>query len=269
MFGAVVRVCRSRSLPSRWRCLLSALSKLEHAVLELLNDGNVPVGSGTLWCALYGKDCSMSEPTLGRLLRQMDTLGLTVKVGKRGRILTPVGRARLEELRGQKERAGYEGEFLNAIRIDTLEDVMDVLVARRAIERETARMAAIHAKPEDVEEIRRALETQKEHVERGEYAVEEDRLFHRVVAQAAGNRVLSSALDLIRHDPQLAAVVIAVRQYSGSRMAIEHGQLLEAIQERDPVKAEQAMLKHLDRMIAEVEGYRQQQAAQATTASTT
>ena len=74
-----------------------------------------------------------------------------------------------------------------------------------------------------------------------------------------GNRVLSAALDLIRHDPRLSAIVIAVRQQSGSRMGIDHQQLLEAIRSRDPDMAEQTMLGHIDRMIGEVEAYRRRQ----------
>lgn len=110
-------------------------------VLELLNDDDGPVGSGTLWSALYGTEDSVSEPTLGRILRKMDTLGLTAKVGKQGRVLTAAGAARLEDLRYQQKRAGYEGEFLEAIRIETLEDVLDVLMARPAYRQQQAVLA--------------------------------------------------------------------------------------------------------------------------------
>ena len=112
---------------------------LESSVLEILNGADGPVGSGTLWSALYGAQDSVSEPTLGRILRKMDTLGLTVKVGKQGRVLTPAGDARVAELRGQQKRAKFEVELLESIRIETFEDAMDVLVARRAIQRETGR----------------------------------------------------------------------------------------------------------------------------------
>ncbi len=236
---------------------MASVSRLEYAVLdELDRSGDTPIGCGRLWSQVRCCDASVSEPTIGRLLFRLDTLGLTEKVGNRGRVLSEAGRARLQELRSQKERGDYERELLDTFHAGTLEAVLDVLGARRALERETARLAATNATPEQIAEMARSIEGAKAQIDRGELCVAEDRQFHRLIAEAAGNRVLVAALDLIRHDLELQRTMMARWIRAGGQLVAGHRRILAAIQKRDPDEAERVVLENIDGIIADLTAYR-------------
>lgn len=238
---------------------MNAVPRLEYQILELLDRDGGPMGAGALQHSLRSSYVQVSEPTLGRVLREMDSLGLTTKISNLGRVLSPAGKLRLDQLRTERERAGFEREFLHAMRALSLDDVADVLVARRAVEREAVRLAALHATEEEIGYMARAIDAQRALVAKGESGWSEDHRFHNLLAQASRNRVLLAALKLIRSDEQLQHMLETVRQRVGGPFVVHHQEILDAIRQHNPFEAERCMLEHIDRMIRDVECYRQGQ----------
>ena len=130
-----------------------------------------------------------------------------------------------------------------------------MLVARRAIERELAKLAAVNAKPSDIEEMWAIQRAQYETFSRDLDAAEQDVLFHRAIARASGNPVLYSAIEMIRQDGQLTPVFEYIRKTVHSIISYDHAQIVKAIENRDPQKAEEAMVKHIESLIADVNKY--------------
>src|SRR5688500_786332 len=112
--------------------------RFEHTLLHLLDATGGPAGSGTLMKWLDELGFRVSEPTVGRFLRVLDRRGLTERVSNKGRGLTEAGRARLRKLCDDDSQSRYERQLMSSIRSTTVEGIVDVLVARRALERETA-----------------------------------------------------------------------------------------------------------------------------------
>jgi GntR family transcriptional repressor for pyruvate dehydrogenase complex len=126
----------------------------------------------------------------------------------------------------------------------------DLLEFRRMIEPALAKRAAQNASEEEVAYMEDVLRRQKERVDQGELAIEEDSEFHYAIAQAARNsvvmKVLDSFMDLLRETRERSLQLEGRLQKS----FVGHRRILDAIRKHDLRAAEKAMRQHID----EVEG---------------
>jgi len=224
-------------------------------ILSILENRVEPLGSGQLSQLLNERGFALSEATVGRILSSMDRQQLTEKLGFQGRVLTAEGRAKLAEMRSAQQRATYGNRFIETLEARRREDIIEILVARKAIERELARLAAVYA---TAAEIRLLEEVMNEHEEspRGRKLTEDhDLKFHKLLSLAAKNKVLAAALDLIRHDEQLSPVLAAIRKRHGGQLWADHSGIVAAIKERNPDRAEREMARHVESVIADVQKY--------------
>ena len=74
---------------------------------------------------------------------------------------------------------------------------MQIVEVRRALEAEVAELAALRRTDDDVAAIRAAMQHIADAVRAGRDGVEEDVLFHRAIAQAAGNPFMISTLGYL------------------------------------------------------------------------
>src|SRR5439155_15107436 len=74
------------------------------AVVEVLAGRLRPTGSSFIHARLLVARHRVSEPTVGRILRDLDRLGLTTGHGRQGRTRTVRGRRHVEALRHQPRR---------------------------------------------------------------------------------------------------------------------------------------------------------------------
>ncbi len=226
----------------------------EYVVLNALATGPEPLGAGAMAEALRQAGEMASEATVGRLLKDLDTRGYTRRDGFRGRTLTAAGQFRLQELELDRDRTSKGEELIKRLKARGRDELVEVLVARRAIERETARLAALQATPRDIEYLMSIVKRHEEHSRAG-VAAEDDTAFHRYIAQLSGNRVLEAAFDLIRQDGQLSPVLEHIRKEVKSSVATDHRRIVEALGKKDSAAAEHAMVHHIENVIEDVERY--------------
>lgn len=128
--------------------------------------------------------------------------------------------------------------------------VGELLEFRRMIEPTLAGRAAQNASDEELAYMEDILRRQKQKVERGELAIEEDSEFHYAIAEAAKNsvvlKVLDAFMDLLRETRERSLQLEGRLQ----RSFAGHRRVLDAIRAHDATAAEEAMRRHID----EVEG---------------
>jgi len=239
----------SRGRPRRYTDVL------ECEILRILAEHDGPVGSGTLQIALRRRGLRLSAPTVGRKLRELEVDGAVVKVGVRGRVLTPAGRDRFTELERELRLASSSEALNQLITRGSKQEILELLEARRILEREIIRLAVRHATPKDVERLQRILHSQEERVARGELAVAEDVRFHDALAGIGGNRVLRSLLSVLRHQGQYSYIITYIRRRVGGQLAVDHVEILNALRARDVHRAQRAVDDHLRRLMRDVERY--------------
>ena len=123
------------------------------------------------------------------------------------------------------------------------------MTARRWIEPLLAREAALNVAQSHLDEMRRCVEAAREALTWRQYETCDNR-FHRTVAEAAGNNVLTALFDQL-NAIRRTVVWGRVRDPGGRPPAdhhsfAEHEHLLDALIDRDPIAAERAMEAHLD-----------------------
>lgn len=236
--------------------MLTDKERQEYLALLIIHQSESPVGSGYLSRELRNYGWDVSEATAGRILANYDNTGYTNKVGFQGRVLSPIGLDKLRELEDKKVRAEQGFEFFKVLETKTPEELIDVLVARRAIEREIARLAAKNATDEEIKELWQIQKLQKARIahSRGG-AAEQDVAFHRVLAKASRNKVLEGAMNLIRQDAQLAPVLEYIRKEVHSVVSLDHANIARAVEMHDLELAEKAMVDHIENLIRDVKRY--------------
>lgn len=222
-------------------------------LLKKMLENDEPVGSGIACELLTSAGFQVSEATVGRLLRTMDTLGYTQRVGFKGRILTALGRDYVNEISDLEYRQHYSEQLVCLVRSQNLDGLLETLVARRAIEREIARLAALNLNPEQA--ARLAVLVKEFESATGDRIAHGDVAFHQALAEIAGNKVLMAALDLIRQDAQLSPVLGYIRTQLHRRVFSDHKKILEAVLAKDSSAAERAMVNHIENLISDVKKY--------------
>lgn len=235
--------------------MLSEREKLERDMLVVLRDSAQPVGCGHISQNLQQLGHTISEATVGRLLRDLDNHGYTDKAGFQGRTLSARGAERLTELDNKQKSLEWGAEFASALRGHGKDELLEVLVARRAIESELAYLAAVHRTAAEAVQLRAILERQRQALAAGGTAAQEDVDFHALIARMARNRVLGAAVALIRQDTQLSPVLEYIRRRVKSMVYIDHQRIAEAIADGRADDARAIMTEHINNLSKDVEKY--------------
>ncbi|KJS22323.1 MAG: hypothetical protein VR72_06500 [Clostridiaceae bacterium BRH_c20a] len=223
-------------------------------ILEVIEKSEAPLGANQIKKELSSLGLNISEATVGRVLFGLDQETLTKKEGFKGRILTEQGQNALREMRIQRERKEYGEEFFKVLDSTSEAELVEILVARRVIESQLARMAALHITPEIAQEMQDTIDRQAKYSKKG-IAAEYDVQFHKLISRSAGNKVLDAMLDLIRQDGQLTPALEYIRKKVKSSIIVDHKKIMEAIINKDPNTAEKAMIEHMDNLIRDVNKY--------------
>jgi len=226
-----------------------------YAALKELGNNQGPIGCWRIRSALQGMGIIASEATAGRLLRGLDLQGLTRVLGSKGRVLTTKGRRHLATLEHTRRMHFYHRDLLRAVRAETVEEVCELLTARRAVETETARLAALRATQKEVRHIEQAVHRHMEELRRRGVAIEQHRAVHGLIAQASRNRILQAVVNVLLQEEYLHKIQIYIQQAAGGVMPQDHLVILHAIKDGQPDKAAKAMRAHIDRLLRVVQGY--------------
>jgi GntR family transcriptional regulator, transcriptional repressor for pyruvate dehydrogenase complex len=126
---------------------------------------------------------------------------------------------------------------------------IEILELRRVIEAETAKMAAKKITDEELKSLGMLLKS-FDNINNEEDNSEIDKKFHYEIAKASGNFLIFSILNAI--SSLMDAFIKDARKKILSEednievLAKQHWYIYEALQNHDPEKASEAMVKHLD-----------------------
>ncbi len=131
----------------------------------------------------------------------------------------------------------------------SMEAVMHMVELRRALEAESAALAAQRASAQDLRQIKASTQALKRAVAAGGDGVVEDVEFHAAIARAAGNPYLLATLSYLSHFLVDATRVTraneATRADFAQQVRDEHAAIVQAIEARDAVAARLAGATHM------------------------
>ncbi len=128
-------------------------------------------------------------------------------------------------------------------------DIMEIMEVRLRIEPQLAQLAAMRAKPAEVERMRALVKKTGESTDADAKELWDGSL-HRQIAQSAGNKLFLSIFDVvnrIRQDDAWQSIrELARRSGTNGKASFEqHVAIVDAIADRDPARAGEAMRQHL------------------------
>jgi GntR family transcriptional repressor for pyruvate dehydrogenase complex len=132
-----------------------------------------------------------------------------------------------------------------AYRSDLQDELLDV---RRMFEPAVARVAAERATDEDLVELQRLLDVQRQKLKAGQSAIVEDTAFHAILARSTRNRVVMSIMATL-NDLLVESRTQSLKQKGRPARSIDgHEAVVAALRRRDSEGASQAMYNHIDQI---------------------
>ncbi|MBD8735343.1 FadR/GntR family transcriptional regulator [Sphingomonas sp. CFBP 13706] len=129
--------------------------------------------------------------------------------------------------------------------------------ARRIVEVQAAALAALAATDEQIREMEAVLqkmELENDEPRQGDWAA--DRRFHTEIARATQNSAIVLMVEMLwdvrTRSPLCNAMLQRITAAGGTPRMTDHRSILDGIKARNPTAARDAMLIHLDRVLADL-----------------
>lgn len=228
-------------------------AELEYRILSVLALSKREVGSGTLYLRLRDQSVQVSQATIGRVLHSLDHRGITIRVSNQGRQLTAAGKRHLDDLRRWQDMRFWIEKVLAETRPGTQSDYTEALDALSYLEGHLARLAAERATRAEIAEMRRVLELHEKKLNTISLGRAEGLSFHDLLAKAARNKFLETAVSMIwSSNDDLRELWAHSYPITGQYSLPAHLQVFHAIARHDASRAERAMRAHYEIFIQSV-----------------
>ena len=206
-------------------------------IIELIKSGTLKPGDALPSEREMSSSLGVSMPPLREGLKILETLGF-VEIRPRSKIVV-------------KSLAATALHDPIAKTIDgDLDMVIQLLEVRKILESWAASKASQLVTDKEIESLEKAYHELKEDFESDRLGVNADARFHLEIFQAAQNTILShigfTLFDLLWESQKLIRETMFKEEENKQRLLEQHSAILEAIKERDPQKAGEAVLAHLD-----------------------
>jgi len=205
--------------------------------IELIKNGTLKPGDALPPEREMASTLGVSIPPLREGLKILETLGF-VEIRPRSKIVV-------------KSLAATALHDPIAKTIDgDLDMVIQLLEVRKILESWAASKASQLATDKDIESLEKAYHELKEDFENDRLGVNADARLHLGIFHAAQNTILShigfTLFDLLWQSQKLIRETMFKEDENKQRLLEQHSAILEAIKERDPQKASEAIVAHLD-----------------------
>ncbi len=123
--------------------------------------------------------------------------------------------------------------------------VAELFEFRRIIEPEAAALAAGRALVTQLKQLRSLIEDQRLSTNDLHRSLEIDMAFHRAIAEASGNRIISEVVTQLTDGLRETRVRSIAKGFFPERSLRAHVKILQCLEARDPERARRAMRNHL------------------------
>ena len=204
-------------------------------IRELMLDGTFPPGDPLPSERHLAERFGVSRGSIRDALRTLETIGLVET--RHGQGTFPL------EL--SVDRLVAPLASVMSYRADLQDELLDV---RRMFEPAVARVAALRATDEDLADLQRILDAQRQKLKMGQSAISEDTAFHAILARATRNRVIMSIMATLNDLLVESRTNSLLQKGRPGRSMDGHEAVVAALRRRDAEGASQAMYNHIDQI---------------------
>lgn len=219
-------------------------------LLQTINEFNSPVGANYLSSKL-----DISPATIGRQLKKLEDNGYLTCIGNKGRILTEKGRSFLTNLNSLEVQKSAARSLIDYSSEASSKRILEILQIRQLIETFTVTSACENATDEQLEFLELLSMEHLLELKKGNNGAEQDLKIHLAIAEFSKNEIAQQILKILLADNNVYNVFNHISSSLKRSEITRHDKIVEALQNRDPVAAKDAMKEHLDRILENVNDY--------------
>jgi len=206
-------------------------------IRELISSGKINPGEKLPPERKLAEHLGVSRSQVREAISKLEVYGIVKVQPQSGTTVSGIGIVALE------------GLLTDILRIDRA-DFKSLVDTRVLLEKEAARLAAIHRSEENLVQMSIALDQYEKELSQNSVAIEQDLMFHLKIAEASSNSVLRSLMMIITPDILKSFTNLKVCNEANNKKTIdEHRMIVEMISERNPEEAMRVMELHLDDVI--------------------
>ena len=209
--------------------------QLADALAVSIRDGQLAAGQKLPTEQALVERFGVSRTVVREAMSRLKTLGLVESRQGSGAFVMATSQAALEQLSLEPD--------------GSVDAVIQMVEVRRALEAESAALAAARRTPQSVKQIKQALQALGKAVKAGGDGVQEDVAFHTAIAQASRNPFLLTTLAYLNRFLLDATRVTraneATRADLEAEVHQEHSAIVSAIESGDVFAARQAGASHM------------------------
>jgi GntR family transcriptional repressor for pyruvate dehydrogenase complex len=214
--------------------------RLARRIRSLIQQGEYRAGDRLPSIMEMARSFGVGHPTLREALKKLETMGVVEIRHGSGVYVT----------RNHDVLVVAAGDYSGTV---TKKLLIDLIQARTPLEIHSVMHAARNATPENLQEMRQLLTTAGENLKNDDVLNSVNMSFHREIAIASGNTVLTQLLgvvgELFADEQRMILGIFGSRE----RDHQEHLGILEALEQRDEILAVERMRTHLEGVQAAVE----------------
>lgn len=211
--------------------------KIADQIVGLIKSGKLKPGDSLPPEREMAKKLGVSGPPLREGLKILETLGF-IEIQPRRKIT-------IKSITG----SSIGDPLLKTIE-DDIDMVIQLLEVRKILESWAATKASQQATKEDIEYMEEVFQNLERDFQSNQLGVDADARFHLAVYQAAHNTVLShigsTLFDLLWKAQKVTRETMFKEQDNRKVLLEQHFFILQSIKERNPKKAQSAILAHLN-----------------------
>ncbi len=154
----------------------------------------------------------------------------------------------------------YQKPLIEPFLIMTLMDPttnMELLEVRKILEVQAVELATLRADDKDLEKLEKYILLMEEDLGKNILGEENDASFHFCIAEATKNRALIRIMhtisDSLEQSMRSGRYRLFAKEGNGQKLYQQHLDIFDAVSSRDPEAAKNAMLKHLNFVVRELE----------------
>jgi len=206
---------------------LGLVERVTAQLREKIIDGHFEVNSFLPAEAILAERLHVSRTVVREAMRILSAQGLVeLSQGRRAMVKPPDPEASIETLSALLQRSDASHR--------------DLIKVRRMLESEIAALAAEHASDEDLRGLEEASDAMKS-TRNQEQSVEADLAFHMRLAESSGSPIMTLIMHSLRN-----LLIESMRRTVGLCSPAVHEPIIDALRGRDPQKAREAILAHLE-----------------------
>ena len=206
--------------------------RLAQRIRAMIQDGEYHEGDRLPAIMEMARRFGVGHPSLREALKKLETMGV-VEIRHGSGVYVTHNQDVL-----MVATPDYAGEVTKKLLLDLIE-------TRIPLELLSVTLAARNAKPQHLAEMRRLLETANEKLAEDEVLNTVNMAFHRQIALASGNKVLTQMISVIHelftNEQRMIIDIFGSRQYDHE----QHLGILEALDQHDEALAAERMTSHL------------------------